>query len=65
MKKQPICGYSVKFVDISSGSVLTSLTTIYSLIHKIVTKTEILALVWLVLGTYFRRYCPIIGYIAK
>ena len=65
MIKQPICGYLAKSVDNSSGSVLTSLTTIYSLIHKIVTKTENLALVWLMLGTYFRRYSPIIGYMEK
>ena len=65
MKKQPICGYSVKSVDNSSGSVLTSLTTIYSLIHKIVTKTEILALVSLQPNTNFTRYRPILGDMPK
>ena len=65
MRKQPICGYMDKSVDNLSGTVFTSLTTICSLIQKIVTKTEILALVWMVLGTYFRRYSPIIGYMKK
>ena len=50
MRKQPICGYMAKSVDNLSGTVFTSLTTICSLIQKIVTKTEILALVWMVLG---------------
>ena len=65
MRKSSICGYLAISVDNSSGSVFTSLTTICSLIHKIVTKTEILALVWLVLVTYFKRYSPIIGYMEK
>ena len=65
MRKSSICGYVAIPVDNSSKSVFTPLTTICSLIHKIVTKTEILALVWLVLGTYLRRYSPIIGYMKK
>ena len=65
MRKQPICGYMAKSVDNLSRTVFTSLTTICSLIQKIVTKTEILALVWMVLGTFFRRYSPIIGYMKK
>ena len=52
-------------MDNPRSSVFTSWATFYGLIHKIVTKTEILALVWLVLGIYFRRYCPMIGYMAK
>ena len=52
-------------MDNSRGSVFTSWATFYGLIHKIVTKAEILALVSLPLGTYFRRYCPMIGYMAK
>ncbi len=65
MRKSSICGYLAKSVNNSSRSVFTSSTTICSLIHKIVTKTEILALVWLVLVTYFKRYSPIIGYMKK
>ena len=65
MRKQSICGYMAKSVDNSSGTVFTSLTTICSLIQKIVTKTEILVLVSLLLDTNFKRYRPILGDISN
>ena len=64
MRKQPICGYLAKAVDNSNGSFFKiSFTIIYGVIYKIVTKTENLALVQLMLVTIFRRYGSIIGYI--
>ena len=62
---RPFLGDMTKLVDNLKGPLLTDLAAINGTMSKIVTKTEILAMVWLVLGTYFRRYCPIIGFIAK
>ena len=49
-------------VDNSHRPLFSYSATIYAFIHKIVTKTEILALVSLLTGTYFKWYWPIFGY---
>ena len=61
MKNQPICGDQAKFIDNLEGSVFHYLAIIKGSITKIVTKTEILALVSLLLDTNFKQYRPIIG----
>ena len=43
------------------GLLFTNLATIYDSVMKIVTKTDILALVSLLLGIYFIWYCPTFG----
>ena len=62
---KPFLGDMTKLVDNLKGPLLTALATSNGTVSKIVTKSEILALVLLVLGTYFRRYSPIIGYMEK
>ena len=55
MKNQPICGDQAKFIDNLEGTVFDYLAIIEGSIIKIVTKTEILALVSLLLDTNFKR----------
>ena len=45
-------------MDNLKGQLFTYLGTINSFIHQIVTRTEILALVSLLLGTIFKRFRP-------
>ena len=47
------------------GPIFTSFVSFEDFIHKIVTKTEILALVSLQSNTNFKRYEPILGDIPK
>ena len=51
MKNQPFCGDRAKFMDNFVKPVFTYFASIKGFIHKIVTKTEILALVSLLLST--------------
>ena len=50
---RPFLGDMAKLVDNLKGPLLTALATINGTVSKIVTKTEILALVSLLLDTYF------------
>ena len=50
---RPILGDMTKLMDNLEGPILSALATINGTVSKIVTKTEILALVSLLLGTYF------------
>ena len=50
---RPFLGDMTKLVDNLKGPLLTALATINGTVSKIVTKTEILALVSLLLNTYF------------
>ena len=58
---RPYLGDMTKLVDNLKGPLLTALATINGTVSKIVTKTEILALVSLLLGTYFIWYWPTLG----
>ena len=55
MKNQPICGDLAIFIDNLEGSVFYYFAILKGSITKIVTKTEILALVSLLLDTNFKR----------
>ena len=61
MINSPICGDRVKCMDNFVEPVFTYFASIKGFIHKIVTKTEILALVSLLLGTNFKIYRPTLG----
>ena len=61
MKNQPICGDTAKLMEKFRWATFTCFAFINGFICKIVTKTEILALVLLQLNTNFKQYRPIIG----
>ena len=65
MKNQPICGDIAKLVENLGGPSFTSFVSLKDFIHKIVTRTEILALVSLQSNTNFKRYRPILGDLPK
>ena len=52
-------------VDNLKGPLFTYLTTIYAFIHKIITRTEILALVSFQSNINFKRYRPFLGDMTK
>ena len=58
---RPILGDMPKMINNLEGSLLTTLAKINGTLTKIVTKTEILALVSLLLGSYFILYRPTFG----
>ena len=65
MKNQPICGDQAKFIDNLEGSVFHYLAIIKGSITKIVTRTEILALVFLQWNANFKKYRPNLGDMPK
>ena len=65
MRNQPICGDMVKLVENLDGPIFICFASIKVCIHKIVTRTEFLALVSLQLNTNFKRYRPILGDMIK
>ena len=65
MRKLSICGEIVKFVEKIYVSFLSYLASIKHIIHNIVTRTEILALVSLQWNANFKKYRPNLGDMPK
>ena len=65
MENQPVCGDKAKFISNLDGSVFDYLAIIEGSITKIVTKTEILALVSLQWNANFKKYRPNLGDMPK
>ena len=61
MGNQPICGDMTKFIENLDGPIFIGFVSIKNFIHKIVTRTEILALVSIQLNTNIKQYRPILG----
>ena len=61
MTKQPICGDMAELVENLNGPIFTSSASLKDFIHKIVTRTEIMALVFVKSNTNFKRNRPILG----
>ena len=65
MINQPIIGDMAKLVENLNRPIFTSSASLKDFIHKIVTRTEILALVSLKSNTNFKRTRPILGDMPK
>ena len=65
MRNQPSCGDMAKLVENLNGPIFSSFASLKDFIHKIVTRTEILALISLQSDTNFKRYKPILGDLPK
>ena len=65
MGNQPICGDMTKIIENLDWPVFIGFVSIKKIIHKIVTRTEILALASLQSNTNFEQYRPILGDIPK
>ena len=65
MRKSSICGDVVKLVEKLDVPFFSYLASIKRIIHKIVTRTEILALVSLQWNAKFKKYKPNIGDMPK
>ena len=65
MRNQPSCGDMAKLVENLDRPISYSFASLRDFIHKIVTRTEILALISLQSDTNFKRYKPILGDLPK
>ena len=65
MGNQPICGDMTKIIENLDWPVFICFVSIKKFIHKIVTRTEILALASLQSNTNFKQYRPILGDMPK
>ena len=65
MGNKPICGDMTKIIENLDWPVFIGFVSIKNFIHKIVTRTEILALASLQSNTNFKQYRPCLGDMPK